>query len=255
MFQKVKQNPRQVLDSLKFRALNSFRYSGYRRFIVLTRSRTGSNLLVSFLNSHPNISAEGELFNRLNGRNYEKILATVFASQPYQTKAKGFKIFYYHPNDDDASKLWHDLVNMDNLYVIHLKRRNILRTLVSRKIAELRRQWQVVDSSDIESKQKRRVRLTVEELLNGFQSTRNWESAGDEMFSEHPLMPVYYENLVEEPEAIFEEISGFLGVRYVQPQTPLKKQNPEKTSELVVNFEELKDAFTGTEWQPFFEES
>ncbi len=73
------------------------RHSDFQRFIVLSRSRTGSNMLLSFLNSHPNIHAEGEVFNRLNGQNYQEILSRVFADQPPRILAKGFKIFYYHP--------------------------------------------------------------------------------------------------------------------------------------------------------------
>lgn len=163
-------------------------------------------------------------------------------------------MFYYHPNDDQTDDLWDDLMNMDNLYVIHLKRRNILRTLVSRKIAESQDLWEVSDSKVLDSKNKKRVCMTVQELSNGFQRTRTWERTGDEMFGEHPLMTVYYEELVDRPETRYREITDFLGVRYVQPQTSLNKQNPEKLGELLSNYEELKDAFTGTEWQPFFEE-
>ena len=254
MFQKAIQNPYQVLKALKFRALNTFGHSDFRRFIVLSRSRTGSKLLISYLKSHPNIFAKGEIFRKLNGRNYEDILAKVFARQWYKTRAKGFKIFYYHPNDDQTPDLWDDLMNMENLHVIHLKRLNVLRTLVSRKIAESQDLWEISDSMVLDSQNNKRVCMTVQELSNGFQRTRTWERTGDEMFGKHPLLTVHYEDLVESPEANFREISDFLGVRYVQPQTSLRKQNPEKLSDLLANYDELKDAFTGTEWQPFFEE-
>jgi len=254
MFKKAIQNPNQTLKTLKYRALKSFKYSGFRRFIVLSRSRTGSNLLISFLNSHPNISAEGEIFSELNGRNYKDVLATAFAAQSYQTRAKGFKIFYYHPQDDESGDLWVDLVNMENLYVIHLKRRNILRVLVSRKIAESQDLWEVTDSTVRDSHSEKCIRMTVEELASGFQQTNAWEKAGDDMFGERPLMTVYYEELVDRPETSYRKIADFLGVRFMPPQTSLKKQNPEKLCDLLTNYEELKNAFTGTEWQSFFEE-
>ena len=48
--------------------LAPFGHEDYVPFIVLTRSRTGSNLLVSFLNGHPDIFCEGEIFARMAGR-------------------------------------------------------------------------------------------------------------------------------------------------------------------------------------------
>src|SRR5690606_26460474 len=112
-----------------------------RKFIVLSRSRTGSNLLISFLNSHPNIRARGEMFARLNGKNCKDVLARGFARQPFYVKATGFKIFYYHPMDDDSGHVWDVLAELDDLRIIHLKRRNILRTLISRKIADTQGVW------------------------------------------------------------------------------------------------------------------
>jgi hypothetical protein len=41
---------------------------------------------------------------------------------------------------------------------------------------------------------------------------------------------------------------------YHKPETNLVKQNPEKSSELVENFSELKEYFQGTKWGSFFHE-
>lgn len=37
-------------------------FSDFKRFIVLSRSRTGSNMLISYLKSHPIVYAECEIF-------------------------------------------------------------------------------------------------------------------------------------------------------------------------------------------------
>jgi LPS sulfotransferase NodH len=211
-------------------------------------------MLLSFLNSHPNVHAQGEIFQKLNGRSYEDIFSKAFAKQPYYIRAKGFKIFYYHPLDDESNDIWGDLMNLGNLWVIHLKRRNIFRTLISRKIAGIQDAWEVTSSKRIHTGKEKVVTFTTEELEEGFKQTREWEKGGDEKFSTHPLMSVYYEDLVDDPEGTFGKITDFLGVHYVQPKTNLRKQNPERLRDLVINYDELKSAFSGTEWQSFFEE-
>lgn len=98
------------------------------KFIVLTRSRTGSNLLVSMLNSHPDVRCGGEELRSLNGRQVSEAIETSFPIRQ-ALKASGFKIFYYHPLDDSSGAVWDTLSAMRELRVLHLMRRNILRTL------------------------------------------------------------------------------------------------------------------------------
>ncbi|WP_280564143.1 hypothetical protein [Chromohalobacter sp. 48-RD10] len=97
---KAFRNPKKAIRVVRYKGASVIGDNRYRKFIVLTRSRTGSNLLVSLLNSHPNISADGEIFSKLNGRDYKRIISNAFSRQPRYIKAKGFKIFYYHPQDD-----------------------------------------------------------------------------------------------------------------------------------------------------------
>ena len=246
-------NPKEIVTLISYKLLSTVGHNKFKRFIVLSRSRTGSNMLISFLNSHSNIHAEGEILSKLSGRNHKNILAKVFAKQPFYVKAKGFKIFYYHPQDDKSSGIWNDLASLDDLYVIHLKRRNILRTLISRKIAGIQDVWATDQHSGADSKEIA-ITFTVDELSEGFNQTKAWEQAGDDKFRNHPLISIDYEDLVSHPEQTFRKVTEFLGVRYQQPETKLRKQNIKSMRETVTNYEELKSAFSGTEWQPFFDD-
>ncbi|MBD3322933.1 hypothetical protein GF339_00015 [candidate division KSB3 bacterium] len=249
-------HPKKAVTVMNRKLLAHVRHDKFRRFIVLSRSRTGSNLLVSLLNSHPNIHAEAEIFLRLNGRNYQDILTKAFARQPLYVKAKGFKLFYYHPLDDKSSGIWNALASLDDLYVIHLKRRNILRTLISRKIAGIQGVWAVTSTEQHSAADKKdiAVTFTADELLEGFKQTRRWEQAGENIFRNHPLISIDYEDLVDYRELTFYKVTEFLDVRYKQPKTKLKKQNTKSLRETVTNYEELKSAFLETEWQSFFDE-
>ena len=240
--------------SLSFRLLSAVGHADFTKFIVLSRSRTGSNMLLSLLNSHPEIIAEHEILARLNGRDARKVVARAYAKQPYYVKAKGFKIFYYHPLDGDSTAVWQDIVGAESIRVIHLKRRNILRTLISRKIAGMKNVWAATSDARLDVGRHKATSFTADELEEGFRRTRDWEVDGDRRFSRHPLMSLYYEDLVRDPDSSLAEVLDFLGLQHFPLETNMRKQNPERLSDLVTNYAELKAAFAGTRWEAFFEE-
>lgn len=249
-------NPQRAAQVITERMLCSIGQTRYRRFIILSRARTGSNLLLSFLNSHPNVRAEGEIFEKLQGKSYQHRLNACFTRQPYFVKAKGFKIFYYHPQDDHSCGIWEELVRKDDLCVIHLKRNNILKTLLSLKIAKMTDQWTEKGggSRSRSSERAAAASFTREELAAGFEQTRDWESKGDEMFRSHPLISVQYDDLAENPVETFRSVSEFLGVPVIAPKTSLKKQSKGGLREAISNYDELKTHFANTQWSSFFED-
>lgn len=229
------------------------RHNNYKKFIILTRSRTGSNLLLSYLNVHPNILAEHELFQRPVKKPIAKVLRKLFRRYPKSIKAVGFKIFYNHPLGEDNPYLWNTLINMRDLHVIHLKRRNILRTLLSLKLALQSEKWVKYHSDSNDSITNKTVSFDFDSLEAGFTQTRQWEIKGDEMFKDHPIITIYYEELVENPEETVSKVTDFLGLPPCHTSTYLVRQNPEKTSDLIDNYEELKDRFSGSPWESFFD--
>jgi len=182
---------------------------------------------------------------------YERVIEWGFRRVSEGVKATGFKIFYYHPLKEDGTEVWNLLTSMPDLHVLHLKRRNILRTLISRKIAGQTKVWfqtqAPADSPD------RRIEFEVGELRKGFRGTRRLEAEGDRMFAGHPKLEVAYEDLTADILGTFARITEFLGVEALAPSTEYVRQNPEPMSKLVRNYAELKEAFKGTQWEDFFE--
>lgn len=224
--------------------------------IVLARSRTGSNLLVSLLNSHPKIRIRGEKCARLDGQDTSEVLKSAFSARSPKVCLAGFKVFYYHPNDQDSDLLWKTLVSLPNLKVIHLRRENILRTLLSRKIASVQDVWKNHgETANAEGgKPKLTVRLSQGELEKGFKQTRAWEQWGEQLFREHAMHAVTYEELVEDRDETMARLFEFLGVEGCSTETVLEKQNTQKLSELIENYDELCGAFQNTPWSGFFNE-
>ena len=245
--------PKKVARLINYKFLGMFGTRVFVPFIVLTRSRTGSNMLISMLDSHPNIRAEGELLRDLNPIFHRVALNLVFSRQSTCITASGFKIFYGHARTDGGSRVWDRLESMEHLSVIHLKRRNILRTVVSEKIALDQGIWLDRSSKDL-PKPRKRIHLSIAEAERAFSLTKLRELEGDRRFGDHALLDVYYEDLVCEAQANFRKVTEFLNVPFVEPITHLRKQNPEPLTNLLVNYDELRSAFSGTEWQNFFDD-
>jgi LPS sulfotransferase NodH len=226
--------------------------SQYRKFVVVTRARTGSNLLISLLNSHPQVDARGEMFREMKGQSVESRLDRVFRRRPRRIEAVGFKIFYYHPLDDHHSQVWDRLCSMDDLYVLHLKRRNVLRTITSRKLAGSTDIW-LDKGRGGSTKEKPAVRFSAKDLEEAFEQNEAWEAACDERFRNHEMMQIYYEDLVNGRD-VLERTANFLGVRPYAMSSALRQQNPEQLAALISNFDELRLHFQASRWAPFFDE-
>jgi LPS sulfotransferase NodH len=246
-------NPKSSLKRLHFQSGLFRGRSDYKRFIVLSRSRTGSNMLISMLNSHPFIYAEGEIFRSLRGRSVQEILDRIYSKYPRYISAVGFKIFYYHPQDDKSGMIWKALEEMGDLCIIHLKRRNILRTLVSRKLAGFSGAYKFSQNSTRETT-KKVCQFGEQELLEGFEQTRRWETSFETRFYRTTLMNLYYEDLVNKREEEFNRITSMLGIVRHSPRTSLRRQNPERLCHLIENYNTMKERFENTEWAEFFED-
>ena len=227
--------------------------SRYRKFVVVTRARTGSNLLISLLNSHPHIDGRGELFRRMQGQTVDSRLGEVFRRRPGRVEAVGFKIFYYHPLDDDDSPVWDRLGRMEDLYVLHLKRRNVLRTATSRKLAGSTAVW-LDRGRGGSARPKPAVKFSAAALEKAFEQNEAWESTCDERFRDHELMEIFYEDLVRGSEEVLAHTARFLGVGPRAMSTSLRQQNPEPLAALISNFDELRLHFRGSRWAAFFDE-
>jgi LPS sulfotransferase NodH len=246
-------------------------YRDYTRFIILGRSRSGTNFLRGLLNSHSQIVVLGELFQSKKAIGWaypgymksQKDLALfheepvrflesrVFKRFPRRTSAVGFKIFYYHAQDDLWKPIWSYLVEQKNIKVIHNKRRNILRTHLSRKLAGMTDVW-VNTGGD--SQDSRRVTLDYDECLKDFTQTREWENTYDALFADHKKVEIFYEDLATDYVSEMQRLQAFLGVDIEEVKPETFKQSHQPLSRAITNYDELKERFAGSPWEPFFED-
>lgn len=217
----------------------------YVKFVIVARSRTGSNLLRSLLNSHGDMIVFGEKFYALDGRETTSIYSEIFPNK--STKVRGFKLFYYHPSDSKDRSVW-DMLQQDKaIKIIHLQRKNQLRVHISRLIALKTDKWRTESKKTI-GVEDRKVKVDIEKMLNDFETTNTYISDTQKIFKDHKIMEVTYSSMTQTPEQTLNEIQHFLGVPQKNLTSQMRKQNPEAIKDLVVNYDEVYEALMDTEY-------
>jgi hypothetical protein len=259
-------------------------------------------MLAQALNSSPKITCFREVFNFLQDfvqfevEGYDNFSAEalalrsrdpirfleerIFCTYPEEVRAVGFKLHYGQSLGFPG--LLERLVEDREIRVLHLRRQNLLRMLVSLKLAEVtgvfiedaRRRVTLASlltasrqplkaaarlrrrlRPPMASRKEARPRVTVspEELFDFVVRTRIRTRNYDDLFNEHPKLAVSYEDLVDHREDVFREVQSFLSIEPGPLTVTLRRQNPEPLRELIENYDELYEAFKDTPQAAFFD--
>jgi LPS sulfotransferase NodH len=241
----------------------------YRPFVLIGRSRTGSTLLMRSLKDHPAVVGYGELFrdDRINWQvqlgmptatereqystNPSLLLRErVFGAYGPRVQAVGFKLFYYHAQQPDWQQVWQTLAAQPSVHVIHVKRRNLLATHLSRKVAGMTSRW---NGKVANGGSRGPLTLDYAECRQDFEQTRQWEMACDQRFANHPLLQVTYEDLATDFTGELSRVQTFLALPTHPMQPATAKQEQKELAQRIANYSELKAQFAGTVWADFFE--
>lgn len=225
----------------------------YKKFVIISDSRTGSTLLMQLLNSHPEIFAFGEEFKNLKDSSCRQIWDKIYRKRPKKIKWVGFKLFYFHPSSGNDREVW-DLIKQDKeIVIIHLTRRNILRSYVSKQIGLKTRKWtENINRPHQIGEEEKKLKLGADECRENFESISEYITETEKRFKDHNIIPVVYEDMDKDKQETMDRIFRELEVTDFKVSTYMKKQNPEKPKDLILNFSELKKAFSGTKWEYLF---
>jgi LPS sulfotransferase NodH len=246
-------------------------HTNFTRFIILGRSRTGSNFLRGLINSSPAVLSLGEIFRDPQAIDFDHpefqaspevldlyqrdpvqfLEQVVYRKEPLSIATVGFKLFYYHARTAPFDALWDYWQRHEEIRIVHIKRRNILHTHLSRENAQKSGQW--VNTTG-EKEDHGPVSLDYEDCLQDFVRTRQWEREADGFFRDHPLLQVTYEELSSDPGSESVRIQKFLGLEPAPVQAHTYKQLRKPLSQAIRNYAELKERFAGSEWAEFFED-
>jgi LPS sulfotransferase NodH len=240
------------IHTLKRTYFRVFGHQVNQRFAIIGNARTGSNYLLDGLKSSPSIMMYHEIFaehNRKIGKDFDEILSTVFQYESKSTELVGFKVFYNHLTGEE----WNKFLACEELKVIHLTRRNRLRTVISLEIAFKTGEW--TRSGHSGGLEKKRLILEPSKLIEQLEQIEEGESATRARFSKRQMIEVVYEELVQTPMEVFALVSTFLGVNGVDPsKIRLKKQNPESLKQLIINYHEIKAVLRNTRFAEYLDD-
>jgi LPS sulfotransferase NodH len=231
-----------------------FGHKSYEKFVIVTSGRYGSNFLVSLLDSHENIEASGELFRYLDGDSSLKRWNEIFGFKNRNTQIAGFKLFYFHPFDENDAEVWNILQSDKEIKIIHLVRENKIRVYVSLMVATKTGEWKRKSgkSNDINDK---RIEIDFEDFINWIEEKEQFEFDTRNRFKNHPFIEISYENLVGNRESVFEDLLSFLNVSKMKLHSPLKKQNKETLEDLILNYQEFKENILQTKYAKYLQDN
>ncbi len=213
--------------------LNPIKESPQTLFIILCQPRSGSNLLHTYLNSHPSVYSYGEVIrksienNKINNNN-PSIYKLAFKPHPKTIKAVGVKLFYNYHDIPVYKDCFLEVVDNPAIKIIHLERENLLDTFISLKKAELTNTWSTTKSSTHHS----RPHITSTDFKQYLKRVSAQKSNMEKLFKEHHQLHITYEKLFTNQGKVLREVQSFLGVKQKKLFTLLKKQGNSDQTEI-----------------------
>ncbi|HSL41882.1 MAG TPA: Stf0 family sulfotransferase [Anaerolineales bacterium] len=236
-------------DQLQRAYFRVFGHQVNQRFAIVSTARTGSNFLSGGLKTSPSVRMYHEIFadhNREIGKDFEKILSTIFQYESKATEVVGFKVFYNHLTEDE----WKKLMGYKDFKVIHLTRRNRLKTVISLEIAFKTGHW--TKSSKSGGPRDKHLIVDPALLMKRLEQIEQGEAATRARFSDRRVLEVVYEDLVQSPREMFASVGEYLGVDDIDPdKIKLKKQNPETVQQLITNYDEVETSLRNTRFAEY----
>jgi len=242
-----------------------------KKFVILSTQRSGSTLLVTYLNQHSNITCYKELFSftppeknpnysragykeyihRNYSRKFLSFLNKNFLIENYlkdlygfgSSDAVGFKLMYNQLKHKTPLKKW---LQKRDVYVIHLIRENLLKTLSSEEIAKKNQKY-VSKSSKVQNNTS--VHINTREILSDLQKRKS--KIESHKLNKKEYYEITYEDITNNTKETVKSILSFLNLEKVDVdlEDKIHKQNPRSLDRRIDNYNEVVKKLTNTEFE------
>lgn len=223
------------------------------RFIVVSLPRTGTHMLRTLLNEHPNIRTETELFNetsKLCRKWRRKSAKWVLENIAWRAGAQQIRGCMVHLCHGNAWGLWQHLMSRHDVRYLCLRRFNLLEQYLSFQQALVHQHWQTYRHEERPPVQA--MSLKPQEAEQYFQEMEaHWQFFA-QAFSNEPQCTVWYEDMCRDIEAVSRQAQIFLGVTPISGYEPDTVKVGRPARELISNYDELREYFSGTPYSDFF---
>lgn len=209
-----------------------------KKVIIISRSRTGSNMLIKYLKKIPDSFIQGEIMKVKKWIPFwNKIPKLFYESHLGKFNIVGFKYFYYHPTDDwdSNNKLIEYLFDHTEIKVIHWVREDLFAVLMSWYLAYETGQW-VKSKKKVELDKftinEAHFKYVLEKSIGQIQAIRK-------TFSTHPNYREFsFEDVVKREK--LNDIYKFLGFDNIDiKHTAKTSQKSSKKYDCIVNIDKL----------------
>ena len=254
-------------------------------FIIICESRTGSSMLTTSLQSHREICMHGEIlqfrqFSHLFDAPADDILE--FFGLDYDTpgsiidllrdelvnsplnyvkkygfhvgrfKKTGFKFKYEEMSHNLFTEVKDFMANQKEIKIIHLKRKNLWKRFKSSFIAQnITHEFNSTDSR-IKVDTNRLFKIKIKEIKKSFDKSLKWQSEFDELFSEHQVLNITYEEILKNKQLSFDKVTDFLEIKNQTWQPWTKKIKNTNEDDLIKNIQDIRDYFENTHYEKYF---
>jgi LPS sulfotransferase NodH len=247
------------------------------KFIILTSGRAGSTFLQQLLNSDPAIECYDEVFNVTNTNRHSFYsfcqtrypnISYFFLREKFSRLSWNFPLawlfqqylkFIYEENRADKigfKLIYHQFLHYHPLVswisenpvpIIHLQRKNLLKAAVSHIKA---RSTGIYTSTSASLEKHQKINISPAVVLHELRSLSEDKIKCESLIHNNPTITIYYEDLFENLSLTIQQLKDFLKIENIAFQKPdIIKTNPEKISESIENYEEIKRALMGTRWE------
>lgn len=223
------------------------------KFVIFTVGRSGSGLLVNLLQSHRHIHCDDELFKKklFLPLGYLKAREHLSGNDTY-----GFKLNTYQFRVQKISNpvAFVGEIHRRGYKIISLKRRNLLRQIISHMFALHRSVFHQPDNG--KGFTARPFVVNQADLQQELVLFEGYRALRDQILAEFAHLKLSYEDDLSDAaqhQATVDKISEYVGVPTSVVQTGLAKTTPKDLSSLIANFDEVIAYLKGTKYAEFVE--
>ncbi|AEE78686.1 putative Sulfotransferase domain, P-loop containing nucleoside triphosphate hydrolase [Arabidopsis thaliana] len=240
-----------------------------RYFAILSMQRSGSGWFETLLNSHNNVSSNGEIFSVLDRRkNISSIIQTLdrvynldwftSASKNECSAAIGFKWMLNQgllENHKDIVEYF----NRRGVSAIFLFRRNPLRRMVSvlansydryAKLLNGTHKSHVHSPAEADALSRYKPVINSTSLIHDLQETENSAAKALEYFNTTRHIVVFYEDLITN-QTTLKQVQEFLNIPVKDLSSRQVKIHRGDLSDHIKNWEDINKTLNGTEYEKF----
>lgn len=207
------------------------------------------------LNRHSGISAGGEILANYSnwGPQLERIIKFYSNNISDKTISCGFKTKLGDIHDKDEFK---KLLCSEQIKIIYLERKNVIKTVVSKftaiRLNNSKGVWNITDINDRLNKES----IDVDEFDKLLRRTLYYKEELD-MFLQGlnlPVLRLCYEDLMLDESDVFSDVFNFLRVEYEDIKGIFIKHTNDDLKKYLNNFDDLKMYYKGTIFERMFDE-